>query len=179
MSRLALAGWQEHRQCSIKDTEIKARVPALWHFLHHHQVPDAEIMLKQLLFGETLPDLTASSPISCGFILLLSAPCISLSFTWWSFASDNKANKTTKVWPWNTFKAHTNWKVEWGYKHSPPPPPPNRSISHQLHVKYHVFHRYHPIWISFFLLFKPSCFCIPLFLAFPGLWRSVMTKVPS
>lgn len=81
MSRLALVGWQEHRQCSIKDTETKARIPAFWHFLYHHQVPDAEIMLKQLLFGETLPDLTESSPISPGFILLLSAPCISLSFT--------------------------------------------------------------------------------------------------
>ena len=179
MSRLALAGWQEHRQCSIKDTEIKARIPAFWHFLYHHHVPDAEIMLKQLLFGETLPDLTASSPISRGFILLLSAPCISLSFTWWSFASDNKANKTTKVWLETLLKCiHTGrWNEDINIPR--PPPPPNRSISHQLHIKYHVFHRYHPIWITFFLLFKPSCFCIPLVLAFRALWRSVMTKVPS
>ena len=38
-----------------------ARIPAFWHFLYHLQVPDAEIMLKQLRFGETFPDLAAGS----------------------------------------------------------------------------------------------------------------------
>ena len=161
-----------------------ARIPAFWHFLYHLQVPDAEIMLKQLRFGETFPDLAASSPISCGVILLLSAPV----FPW--VLLDEALLQIIK----QTKQQRSDLETLLKHKHTgrwnediniPRPPPPSLLLQPtgvlliSSMLKSHVFHQYHPIWITLFLLFKPTCFCTPLFLAFLGLWRSVMTKVPS
>lgn len=185
MSRLALAGWQEDRRCSVKDTEIKARIPAFWHFLYHHQVPDAEIMLKQLLFGENLPGFTASSPISRGFTLLLSASVFPWVLPDEALLQIIKQTKQQRSDLETILKRlHTGrWNEDINipcplHLHPPLPSRPKGVFLISSQLEYHVFHQYHPIWIILFLLFKPSCFCIPLFLAFPGLWRSVMTKLP-